>query len=463
MAQDQSDQEGHFPTINLRKTLLFTVCSIVVLDSFISPAKLGVPAITVRLIAAVVFFIPYGLISAELGSTFPDAGGIASWVGRAFGEFPSVLVGWMYWLNEVFWMPAVFIAFSDWIKIALFPDMPPQVMALLAIAMCWLIVWVGIRGIELSVTISAAVAIIKSLLLVLMGVLGVIYGMHYGFANNFAGSWIPQWNETIKYTAAVIYNLMGFELINSIGNRIENPQHTIPKMTLIAGLGITLLYVLGTFGILAAIPAGSVDEVDGFIYALQTLCKVFGSLNRPVFYLLVFLAILTLVADVITWNLGANETFMNSELEKRSPWLAHRHPVNGTADHLYLFMGFISTILIVLNYLFTGDANTIFWTLFSFASLVFMLNYLFLFPAALVLRIKDKTPRKYQVPGGLPGLILCVCLCTAGTLLSVIFFIDWDIHGYAFWMEIIGTAATLLSGWLLYCKGKAREKKTAAV
>ena len=146
MAQDQSDQEGHFPTINLRKTLLFTVCSIVVLDSFISPAKLGVPAITVRLIAAVVFFIPYGLISAELGSTFPDAGGIASWVGRAFGEFPSVLVGWMYWLNEVFWMPAVFIAFSDWIKIALFPDMPPQLMAVLAIAMCWLIVWVGIRG-----------------------------------------------------------------------------------------------------------------------------------------------------------------------------------------------------------------------------------------------------------------------------------------------------------------------------
>jgi amino acid transporter len=137
--------------------------------------------------------------------------------------------------------------------------------------------------------------------------------------------------------------------------------------------------------------------------------------------------------------------------------------VNGTADHLYLFMGFISTILIVLNYLFTGDANTIFWTLFSFASLVFMLNYLFLFPAALVLRIKDKTPRKYQVPGGLPGLILCVCLCTAGTLLSVIFFIDWDIHGYAFWMEIIGTAATLLSGWLLYRKGKAREKKSAAV
>jgi hypothetical protein len=30
-------------------------------------------------------------------------------------------------------------------------------------------------------------------------------------------------------------------------------------------------------------------------------------------------------------------------------------------------------------------------------------------------------------------------------------------------MEIIGTAATLLSGWLLYRKGKAREKKSAAV
>ena len=77
--------------VSLVGTVLFTVCSILVLDSFVAPAIIGVSSITVWIISAIIFFIPYGLLSAELGSTYPDDGGIVSWVGRAFGEFPSVL------------------------------------------------------------------------------------------------------------------------------------------------------------------------------------------------------------------------------------------------------------------------------------------------------------------------------------------------------------------------------------
>ena len=98
--------------VSLVKTVLFTVCSILVLDSFVAPAIIGVSSITIWIVTAIVFFIPYGLLSAELGSTYPDDGGIVSWVDRAFGEYPSVLVGWMYWINVAFWMPAVFTAFS---------------------------------------------------------------------------------------------------------------------------------------------------------------------------------------------------------------------------------------------------------------------------------------------------------------------------------------------------------------
>ena len=69
-------------------------------------------SITIWIITAIIFFIPYGLISAELGSTYPDDGGIYSWVNRAYGEKTAVMVGWYYWVNVAFWMPAVFIAFA---------------------------------------------------------------------------------------------------------------------------------------------------------------------------------------------------------------------------------------------------------------------------------------------------------------------------------------------------------------
>ena len=444
--------------VSLAKTVLFTVCSILVLDSFVAPAIIGVSSISIWIITAIVFFIPYGLLSAELGSTYPDDGGIVSWVGRAFGEFPSVLVGWMYWINVAFWMPAVFTAFSGWLNLAIFPDMSIVVQAVIAVAMCWVIVWIGVRGIELSVTVSSIMAVVKMAILVIFGLMGIVYGIKFGLKNDFSLiNWVPSWDNTIVYVAAIVYNLLGFELIGSIGSKIEDPKHTVPKMTVIAGIATTFLYAFGTFGVLAAIPAEGVDEVDGFVYALRELCSVFGGAQMPMFYILIVLAILTLVANMITWAMGANESFMAAELDKRSKFLAHRQKKFGTSDNLYYIMGTISSLLIILNYALSGDANDIFWAIFGFSSIVFMLNYLFMFPAALKLKYTDNTPRQYSVPGGKVGMWICTVICFVCVALACYFLVDPDVTGYAFWMQIIGVALTVFSGWLLYRSGKKNK------
>ena len=71
--------------VNLLKMVGFTVTGIVVLDTFVAPAAMGVSSFTVWLLTAVLFFIPYGLINAELGAAYPDDGGIFAWLKRAFG------------------------------------------------------------------------------------------------------------------------------------------------------------------------------------------------------------------------------------------------------------------------------------------------------------------------------------------------------------------------------------------
>ena len=84
--------------VSLFKMVLFTVCGIIVLDTFVVPAQIGVSSITIWVLTAILFFIPYGLINAELGAAYPEDGGIFAWVKRAFGEFHATLVGWFYWL-----------------------------------------------------------------------------------------------------------------------------------------------------------------------------------------------------------------------------------------------------------------------------------------------------------------------------------------------------------------------------
>lgn len=364
----------------------------------------------------------------------------------------------MYWVNVAFWMPAVFTAFSGWLSLALFPEMSIGLQAIIAVAMCWVIVYIGVKGIELSVLVSNIMAVVKMGILVVFGFMGIAYGVKNGFANDFSiANWVPTMDNTVTYIGAIVYNLLGFELIGSIGSKIENPKKTVPKMTIIAGAAITFLYYFGTFGVLAAINAANVDEVDGFVYALQELCSVFGGAQMPVFYLLHRSWPSTLVCQHDHLVSRCSSPSRQAELDKRSKFLAHRSKKYGTSDNLYYLMGVISSALIILNYALSGNANDVFWTLFSFASIVFMLNYLFMFPAAIKLRFTDDAPRQYAVPGGKAGIVVCGVICFLCVALACYFLIDFDVTGYAFWMQLIGVLLTVAVGYWLYRAGKKKN------
>lgn len=71
----------------LRKVLsridlvLFTACAILGFDTVAASAEAGAQAITWLLISLVIFLIPYGMLTAELGSAFPPRAGLTSGPG----------------------------------------------------------------------------------------------------------------------------------------------------------------------------------------------------------------------------------------------------------------------------------------------------------------------------------------------------------------------------------------------
>ncbi|MCT4544769.1 MAG: APC family permease [Vallitalea sp.] len=445
--------------VSLFKMISFTVCGIVVLDTFVAPAAMGVSSITVWLLTTILFFIPYGLINAELGAAYPEDGGIYTWVKRAFGELQASLVAWFYWVNVAFWMPAVFIAFSFWFSMAFAPDMGVWPSAFIAIFMCWVVVYIGIRGVDLSITVTNIAAILKVAVLVVFGVLGVVYGAQNGFANDFSlSNFSLSFDfDTISFSSAIVYNLLGFELISSIASEIDQPEKNIPKMTVLAGILIAALYIIGTFGVLAALPAESINPLDGFFLALKELCSVFGGAQTAVFNVIIVVTLFTLVSNMISWTLGGVEVLDEAEFTKKTKLLGHRNKKYNTPDYSYILMGVISTLLILLNFSLTESANDAFWTILSFSFLVFFLPYLWLFPTAVKLRNQDAdTPRPYKVPFGKFGLyvssILGFLFITLG--IALLFFTGegWDSLYHL--TLIIGTGLTTLFGYILYANSK---------
>jgi amino acid transporter len=76
---------------------------------------------------------------------------------------------------------------------------------------------------------------------------------------------------------------------------------------------------------------------------------------------------------------------------------------------------------------------------FALSSIIFLLPYLLIFPALLVLRVKRAdAPRPYRVPGGKAGAWLWVVLCEAGMVFTIIAF---------FWLVPEGTSKTLFWGF----------------
>ena len=51
------------------------------------------------------FFIPTALVSAELGTGWPNRGGIYVWVREAFGKKFSFFIIWLIWIFNVIWYP----------------------------------------------------------------------------------------------------------------------------------------------------------------------------------------------------------------------------------------------------------------------------------------------------------------------------------------------------------------------
>ncbi len=451
--------------VSLLEMTLFTVCGILVIDTFVAPSIIGVSGITIWLITALFYFLPYGLINAELGSAYPEDGGIFNWVKRAFGEFWATIVGWFYWFNVALWMPAVYVAFVTWFSYAFYPEMPKIALAATAIALSWLTAFIGVRGVELGVKFTNLGAIIKVGILLMFGIMGAVYGMKYGFKNDFSlSSFIPSFDNALLYAPAIVYNFCGFELISSIASKIENPGKNIPKMTVLAGTLIAGLYIIGTFGILAALPVDAIDPVNGFIMSAQELTTIFGDFGPIVFKIMVLAGCFSLITNMISWTMGGTEVLSAADLDSKAPGLlGHKHSVYGTPDYSYYILATVSTAMLILNYSLSDSAAEIFWTILAFSFVLFLIPYLFLFPAALKLRLADQSvERPYKIPGGTLGIKLAAISGECFVILAIaLLFLPDD--SYNLWVYyptlIVGTILSAAAGVAVYRSGQKRSGK----
>src|SRR5207237_1983948 len=84
--------------------VFFLICTLVGLDTIGAVAKSGAQGFTWLAFLGVFFFVPYGLLMAELGSAFPAEGGPYVWCRLAFGRAVAAVVSVLYWISNPIWL-----------------------------------------------------------------------------------------------------------------------------------------------------------------------------------------------------------------------------------------------------------------------------------------------------------------------------------------------------------------------
>ena len=443
---------------------LFTVCAILVIDTLAPSAAIGPSSVSWWVITFVVFFVPYGLITAELGTTYPDQGGLYVWVKRAFGEKWAGRTTWLYWVNVALWMPSVYVLFAGIFSQLFFPEMGLWVKILIGVVMTWITVWIGIITLDAGKWVPNIGAALKALIMVVIGGGAIVLALRNGVANDLSfANLLPKWDAGLAFLPVIVYNFMGFELMSGAGAEMEDPKRDIPRAILISGALIAVFYLLGTVGMLLALPAEQLGLVSGII---DTLRAIFGESGVATVAVtgLGIAALYTLLANMVTWTMGANRTAAEAAGEGELPaYFGKMHPVNKTPVGSYVLTGLISTVVLIAYGFMAQTDEELFWTLFAFSSIVFLLPYLALFPAFLKLRKTDANlERPYRFPGGPVLAWIAAVVCEVFIIQAVVFFIwvpgqpiDWASAGPI----LIGVVLTLIIGEaLLWVSGRKKQQ-----
>lgn len=389
--------------------ILLVICVVFVAEAAAPVAAIGNSQYFWWILLMLIFLLPYGLISSELGTTYDGEGGLYDWVRKAFGSRMGSRASWYYWINFPLWMASLAVVFPDMITLITGVEIGTIPSLLIELAFIWIIVFISFYPVSDSVWILNGAAVIKVFLALLLGGLGIYVAVTQGVANEITvSSILPSFDlDSLSYVSVILFNMLGFEVICTLSNDMENPSKQIPKAIIIGGLVIAGIYMFSAFGIGVAIPTADISTSSGLVDAIILMT------NEPTGLLVkvsAVLFLLTLFGNMISWSLGVNSVASYAAKNGDMPKVfKHESKKNQMPTGAALMNGIVASVVVLIAPIIPNQ--DLFWSFFALNLVMFLLSYIPIFPAFLKLRkIDPDTPRPFKVKGSdlfLKILALC--------------------------------------------------------
>jgi amino acid transporter len=471
VAAPPATEQPHLKRVLGRRDLvLLFVVAVFNLNVLPSVAANGGVTIWLWTIALILFFWPQGIAVIELARRYPGEGGVYLWAKEVFGDFHGFLSGWCYWVNNMMYVPTVmlyFVGVSVFVLGAGHEGLADnRAFALSAsLVLLTLLVVLNVVGLGVGKWINNLGGIGTFVAaFVLMG-LGVITYSKFGTNIHWSDFQIPANPRFVLNSFGVIcFGLVGLELASIMGDEIENPRKTLPGAVAWGGVLSGFLYIGATLTLLVAVDKNSISVLQGIVQAVSHMATRVGVswIVAP----FAFLLSLSIAGIGSAWLGGSARIPFVAGLDSYMPaWLGRIHPKYATPYAALIVHASVSLVLVVFNFLSTGNVQASFQSLLSLAVVLQLIPFLYVFGAILKIALnKNFEQAQYSrvtlIGAGISGQVttaiaMVVAYFPAQQIRSVFAYEVWMIGGT---LLFIGLAA-----FFFYIYGSRKTARKLAV
>lgn len=399
------------PKFRLFSAVLATVCIILVGDAVAPTASIGNSQYLWWILMLIGFFVPYALISAELGTQYPSEGGMYTWIKKAFGKKWAGRVAWFYWVNYPLWIASLADLITSLLMQMMGIDLSIQTVLAIQLVYIFLVTILGMLRISQSAWVSNIGAFIKFAILAGIGGLGIFVLITQGTANP-----IESWHDLIpllssdgsidwtgmSFVSLIIFNMLGFEVVSTFYDDMDKPKKQIPKAIILGGILIAVFYLLPSFGIGVGTAFSNISTDTGLLDSYEILLANVGlsvGAIKAIILVVGGLFIYTLIANISSWNFGVYEVIAFAARDGMFPKSWSKLNKDGVPYMVGIWTGIVSAVLavlgIILAYCFPDweDGTNLFWAFFDLSLTCLLMSYIPMFAAFIKLHkrgIQDK-------------------------------------------------------------------------
>jgi APA family basic amino acid/polyamine antiporter len=286
-------------------------------------------------------------VFANLARIFPNEDGPYGYVRRAFGNTLAFFVIWCYWVSIWITNATVAIGVVAYLS-SLFPVLTTHVLyaPVAALSLIWGFVFISLRGARTSGTVQMLATVLK--LIPMFAV--ILLGAYLLFADpHLYVAHLPTTPLSFEATTAAgtiaMFAMLGVESATIPAAKVDRPEITIPRATMVGTLVAAAIYVAVSAIPLLLLPAGEMAQSSapfadlfnrylnsdsGTWMALFVVISGLGALNGW-----------TLLAGEMTVSLAHHDVF---------PAFFKKHNRHGAPTLALLLTGVMASLMIVMNY-----------------------------------------------------------------------------------------------------------------